>query len=164
MIDTKFYCIKIIYYRVITSVKSITWNDGYYDNGGTWASCNSSWLTWSDATSCLTWSDMFLNSTTKLCQRCPSGQYFDTPRQTWQSWGSSWIDKWAYQSFWFQWGSSQYFDLSAMKCVTAWNSTTQISFNDTQFQNIPVCRGTSYYVNPNSTQIVELGTKQYPYK
>ena len=143
---------------------SATWTDGYFDNSGTWTKWNSSWLTWANAASCLTCNEMILNSTTGLWERCPNGQYFDTPRQTCQSWGTSWIDKWAYQSFWFQWNSTQSFDLTQLKWVTTCNSTTQISFKDSQFQNLQVCRDNNYYVNPSSTQIIELGTKQYPYK
>lgn len=31
-------------------------------------------------------------------------------------------------------------------------------------QGLRVCRDFNYYVNPNSTELVELGTKKYPYK
>lgn len=30
--------------------------------------------------------------------------------------------------------------------------------------NIPLCRSFNYYVNPQSTSVVELGTKEHPYK
>ena len=33
-----------------------------------------------------------------------------------------------------------------------------------QVHNLTFCRGYDYYVNPDSTEILELGTKQYPYK
>ena len=107
---------------------------------------------------------MKLNPTTKLCERWPEGQYFDTPRQLWENWGTSCIDKWAYQSQWFNWNSTQSFDLNKLKCVNSWNSLSQIKFIDEQFHNISVWRDNSYYVNPESVEIIELGTLKYPYK
>ena len=51
-----------------------------------------------------------------------------------------------------------------MECVTECNTSTQIAINDTQFDNIPICRDFKYYVNPDSDNIVELGTIDHPYK
>ena len=51
-----------------------------------------------------------------------------------------------------------------MECVAECNASTQIAINDTQFDNMPICRDFEYYVNPDSDSIIELGTKDYPYK
>jgi len=41
---------------------------------------------------------------------------------------------------------------------------SQISINDTQLGNIPLCRSFTYYVDPSSMSTTELGTLQHPYK
>ena len=51
-----------------------------------------------------------------------------------------------------------------MKWVTECDASTQIAINDTQFDNIQICRNFDYYVNPDSDSIVELGTINHPYK
>ena len=51
-----------------------------------------------------------------------------------------------------------------MQCVTECSQDTQIAINDTQFDNRLICRSFEYYVDPESEAIVELGTKDYPYK
>ena len=51
-----------------------------------------------------------------------------------------------------------------MECVKECNTSTQITINDTQFDNIPICRDYEYYINPDSDKIVELGTIDHPYK
>ena len=158
-----FYEAKHIF-RLWNVAQSISCNDGYFNNNGVWSLCHPSWLTCSNSTSCLTWYDMILNPTTKLCERWPDGQYFNIPKQLCEDWGNSWIDKWAYQSHWFEWGDSQRFDLTKLTCVDLWDSENQITFQDVQFHNISVWRDNMYYVNPESIEIIELGTKKYPYK
>jgi hypothetical protein len=39
-----------------------------------------------------------------------------------------------------------------------------VPLNNTQTGNKAYCRGSKYYVNPDSTEVVELGSKKYPYK
>ena len=41
---------------------------------------------------------------------------------------------------------------------------SQISINDTQLGNIPLCRSFTYYVDPSSMSTTELGTSEHPYK
>ena len=50
-----------------------------------------------------------------------------------------------------------------MECVTECEPD-EIAVNDEQFWNKPFCRGFNYYVDPDSTEVIELGTKSYPYK
>ena len=51
-----------------------------------------------------------------------------------------------------------------MQWVTHCDLNTQIAINDTQFDNRLICRDFDYYVNPDSDSIIELGTKDHPYK
>ena len=50
-----------------------------------------------------------------------------------------------------------------MSCVSAC-ADNQLQMTGEQVHNLTFCRGYDYYVNPDSTEILELGTKQYPYK
>ena len=50
-----------------------------------------------------------------------------------------------------------------MSWIDDWASN-QVYINDPQLRNIDICRSLEYYVDPDGDEIVELGTKQYPYK
>lgn len=45
-----------------------------------------------------------------------------------------------------------------------WEQDTQILIQNPQLQDIPVWRDFEYYVNANSQSLVEVGTKDHPYK
>ena len=40
----------------------------------------------------------------------------------------------------------------------------QINMTDSQVHNLKFCRNKNIYVNPDSIEILELGTRKYPYK
>ena len=63
-----------------------------------------------------------------------------------------------------QWNSTQVLDLTSYTCVNSWNTTTSVLISDSQFGISSFWRSFDYYVDPSSTSIVELGTKQFPYK
>ena len=92
------------------------------------------------------------------------GEYYSDPVNSWLSWNGSWRSAWAYQSIWMQWNSTQVFDLASFSCVDSWNSTTSVLISDSQLAISSVCRGFDYYVDPISTEVIELGTLQYPFK
>ena len=71
---------------------------------------------------------------------------------------------WAYQAICRQWNSTQILDLTSYTWVSACNSTTSVNITDSQYGITSVCRGFNYYVDPTSSSVVELGTKQFPYK
>ena len=51
-----------------------------------------------------------------------------------------------------------------MKCVLKCNDTEYIvESSNSQFQ-LKICRNGEYYIDPSSTEIIELGTKKFPYK
>ena len=74
------------------------------------------------------------------------------------------MSKCAYQESCIECPSEQYLDLDTQEWITECNTKTQITINDTQFENRPICRSFKYYVNPDSESVVEFGTKAYPYK
>ncbi|CAI2380520.1 unnamed protein product [Moneuplotes crassus] len=149
--------------NLITYCLSATCPDGSYDNSGSCAQCHSSCATCSNGTECLTCDEQILNPSTKLCEPCPEGEYFDTPRQLCQSCGSSCLDKCAYQTSCFDCPAGQALNLSSMTCVTSCESN-QTKIEDVQFRSIAFCRDNQYYVDPSSAEIIELGIKNYPYK
>ena len=162
---SSYLALLFIHYFIKFAKSATSWSDGYYLNSGSWVKCNSSWLTWKNGTSWVTWSpNMFLNATTTLCQLWLSGMFYSAPLNQCLSWGTSCLDACAYQSTWFDWTSGQYYDLTARTWVSIWNTTTQIAITDTQFGSKPIWRDFNYYVDSSSLEIVELGTKKYPYK
>ena len=109
-------------------------------------------------------SSMFLNKTTFLWEFWLDGMFYSTPVQRWDSCGDSWNDKWAYRNKWFECSSGSYYDLDASAWVQTWRSEFQITIVNNQFGDKPICRGFNYYVDSGSTQTIELGTINYPYK
>ena len=63
----------------------------------------------------------------------------------------------------YKWPAGMMFDLTLFTWVSNCTST-QVYINDPAMRNIPICRDTVFYVNPDSIQPIELGTKKYPYK
>ena len=137
---------------------------GYYEISSAWYLWDSTCKTWSNATACMTWeSTMFLNTTTNLWQNCPDSQYYDSTSEVWRDWNGKCTVSWSYQRMWFLWTGSQYYDLETLQCVDACDSS-KVSVNKTQFQSIPIWKSTNIYVDPTSTSVTELGTKDNPYK
>ena len=155
----------LIQYLLKYAKTATSWSNGYYLSSGSWLKWNSSWLTWTNGTAWVTWSpSMFLNSTSSLWQLCSSGMFYSAPLNQCLNWGSSWLNAWAYQSTCFDCTTGQYYDLTAQTCVANWNGSTQIAITDSQFGSKPIWRSFDYYVDSSSLEIIELGTKKYPYK
>ena len=106
---------------------------------------------------------MYLNSTTKLCQTCAIGEYFDATVNAWRSWDGSWLKGCSYQKNWFVWPTGQYYDLDSKEWVDSCAANT-ISVNRQSYQGIPIWKSLNIYVDPTSSSIIELGTKSDPYK
>ena len=165
MFKAVFLCFFICY---LIKIVEADWADGYYDNKGTCAAWQSTCLTCTNATTWTSWRNRILNTTTLQWDLWPDGQFYSDPLSKWLDWSGSWIGQWAYQMKWFDCSSyaSQgltMFSLSQMKCVNNWSST-EVPINDPQLRGFSLWRKLVYYVNPESTEIVELGTLKYPYK
>ena len=108
----------------------------------------------------------YILATTQLWnyQKCKIGEYFSDSSSSWSSWGISWKGKWAYQSHWFSSWPGEFIDLDTMQWVPQCDTSTQIQINDTRMHNVPLWRSLTYYLNPLSTSLVELGTLKHPYK
>ena len=138
-------------------------SDGYFDNNGTCSKCQTSWFTWDNSYECTSWSNRILNPATKLWEAWPDGTFFTEALSEWLDWKGSWTGQWASQNMWFDWSGNTadnltYFSISQMKCVNAW-STNEVFIQDPQLRNFRLWRSLDYYVDPDSMEILELGTK-----
>ena len=148
----------------IVFVQGLICENGYFDDLGICTPCLDSWLTWVDNVtwkSCL--DSMFLNATSNLWELCVDGEYFNPTSQTWLPWSGSCNGRWAYQSFCFDCSVGEFYDLEKMGWVRSWG-VGSISISDEQLWSKPVWRSFNYYVDPSSTQIIELGTRAFPFK
>jgi hypothetical protein len=50
-----------------------------------------------------------------------------------------------------------------LSCVLACKDT-QLEISSNQYNIDKICRSTNFYVDPNSSKMIELGTKEYPYR
>ena len=106
--------------------------------------------------------DFYLNNTTKKWQLWSYGEYYDSTLDVCQDCSDRCSGKCKYQSSCFSCSADEYFDLEQMKCVNEWIDSLPII--NSYFNDIPICRSYNYYVDPESNEITELGTIDYPYK
>ena len=112
-----------------------------------------------------TWfGNSFWNSTSLAWQSWNYGDYYAEPVGKCVSCEGSWNTLWAYQAKCMQWNSTQVFDLTSYKWIDAWNQTNSINIADSQFTISSVWRGFDYFVDSTSSSMIELGTKQFPFK
>ena len=159
---TKIYWIFILISFLIVEGK--TWKDGFFDDPGIWVPCLDICQTCTNITSWESCPDsLFLNTTSNLCEQCVDGKYFNPTSQSWLSCDGSCHGRCVYQSFCFDWPDGKFFDLEKMGWVSNWG-TDSIQILDEQLWSKPLWRGFNYYVDPSSTEILELGTKAFPFK
>ena len=68
-----------------------------------------------------------------------------------------------YRLQWFECPTPQIFNLETLSWVASWN-IDEILIDSVNIHGLKVCRKLVYYVNPHSEQILELGTRNFPYK
>ena len=155
-------------------------SDGYFWSESQWFECHGSCKTWNSYGTCTecdtnysmnskAYYDFHSNeclATTGLCDwsAWSDGEFYSDSLEGCGVWSSSWSSLWAYQTHWFQWPSGEMLDLDTLSWVTSCDTDTQIEINDAQLQSIQLCRSLTYYVNPLSTSVTELGTQKHPYK
>ena len=109
---------------------------------------------------------MFLNKSTQLWTFWDEGQYYDFTYEIWRNWDGKWDGYCMGQNKWFTWNESsdiKVFDLESMECISEWSST-KLQILNPQYSIDSIWRLPQYYVDPLSTEIIELGTIKYPYK
>ena len=148
----------------LKNTNALTWSEGYFANGTECSSWDESWLTCNNSTKCATWVNyMFLNLTTGLCQFWSEGEYYDYTSEVCRSWAGKWTGIWQYQSQCFTCQSGMIYDIELMKWVSSCDSS-KIQLKDSQYSLSEICRTPNFYIDPQVSQIIELGTQKYPYK
>ena len=139
------------------------WSTGYYLFSGSCQKWMDIWVDWVDGTS---WTacpnNMYLDSSNQW-KLWENGEYYDSTSQIWRSCNGNCKNLWAYQSFCFDCPSGQNFHLKKMTWIESWDSSS-IPITDAQFWGKSIWREFNYYINPNSQEIIELGTQAYPFK
>ena len=143
------------------------WIDGYHQDGDYWRPWHYSWKTCSNSTVWETCEkSQFLStepSTNGLWVSWDYGEYYDTTVEEWRLWNGSCNDNWRYQSNCLECPPDEILDLNTFTWVPSWGSETK--FIESDQLNLPsIWRGYDYYVDPFSEEVVELGTKAFPYK
>ena len=69
----------------------------------------------------------------------------------------------AYRLECFQCSGTQVYDLESMKCVDSCPDD-EIRIESDLIHSLKVCRKSEYYIDGHSNEILELGTRAYPYK
>ena len=136
---------------------------GYFLDFDTWTPWMDSCTECDNSTEWTAWNDNMYLDSSNHCTFCSDGEYYDSTAKLCRPCNNSWINKCAYQLKWFSWDSGQFFDLKKMMWVSSWDANS-IAITDDQLWGFSVWRYFNYYVNPNSQEIIELGTKAYPYK
>ena len=106
---------------------------------------------------------MFLNSTSGYCTFCADGEYYDDTFEQCRSWEGKWTGDWAYQTTCFECTNGEMLDTDTLTWVTECNSP-KITIDDSQFTIGPICRGNNFYVDPESSSILEIGSRENPYR
>ena len=99
-------------------------------------------------------------------EACPDGQYYNSNINMWGPWGDSWSGLCAYRDSCFSCSGDQLFDIESM----SWVTECSVDYFETNYtfesdsSTITMCRPLTYYVNPDSERMMELGTIEYPFK
>ena len=131
---------------------------GYFNNNDVCTQWATSWYTCTNATEWASCYNRILNSSTKLWEFCPYGQFFSPQISKCINWDGSWSEEWGYQTECYAWPTGMMFDLTQLKWVSSCTSS-QVFIQDPLLRNIPIWRDTVYYVDAGSIQPIELGTK-----
>ena len=160
----KFYYLLIfliwtsINYFQIFHVNAASCATGYFSQNGVWIQWATPWYTCTNATEWASCYNRILNSSTKLWEFCPYGQFFSLQIKRCISWEGSWSEEWGYQIECYTWSTGMMFDLTQLKWVSSCMSS-QVFIQDPLLRNIPIWRDTVYYIDSESIQPIELGTK-----
>ena len=106
---------------------------------------------------------MFLNTTTGLWQFWLSGEYYDYTSEVCRSWAGKCTGIWQYQPQCFVCPSGEFYDLELMTWVSSCGSS-KIQLSNSQYSIIGIWRSPNIYIDPQVSQIIELGTQKYPYR
>ena len=133
--------------------------DGY--NCRKW---DDSWKTCTDSSKWLSWEKyMILDDISGLWKFWGVNQYFDPTYEIWRSWDSKWTGDCMGRKICFTCNNSYVFDLEQATWVQNWNISKHY-ITGAQYSIKAIWRESNFYINPYSSEVIELGTQKYPYK
>ncbi|CAI2360922.1 unnamed protein product [Moneuplotes crassus] len=106
---------------------------------------------------------MFINTDSGLCMNCDEGQYFDRVSMSCQLCGSSCAYDCIHQPSCFNCPEDQFLDLETLSCVDICD-TKKISVKSEHLNLNKVCKNPSIFIDHFSSEVLELGTRAYPYR
>jgi hypothetical protein len=106
---------------------------------------------------------MLLNIISKKWEIWMMGKYMDITSGECRDWNSNWNKLWSYQKSCFECDSNQFLDVDTLSCVTTCQDG-QLEISNNQFNVGKIWRSLNFYVDPTSGKMLELGTKEYPYR
>lgn len=149
--------------------------DGYYPDANFCRPCSesanpllgTSWKQCSQPGEWDTWEDyMFYNPSTRSCEFCPDGEFYSQTSSTCEVWTSC-DGACKSQISCLQCSPGELLDLETLTWGTTCNG---IILDGPMFSVGPIWRNLAstlmiqYYVDPHSSEVLELGTYQYPFR
>ncbi|CAI2374896.1 unnamed protein product [Moneuplotes crassus] len=138
--------------------------EGYYNYNKGCMPCDSSCKTCSDESTCESCETfMKFDDTTLLCTHCFEDEYFDPTLRICRNCMDTCEGHCNSRSECTTCSVGESLDLDTLTCVTDCQSS-QIKLEGHHLSVQSACRTPYYYVDPLSTEVLELGTLHYPYR
>ncbi|CAI2370232.1 unnamed protein product [Moneuplotes crassus] len=139
-------------------------SEGFFKYNQGCKPCNSSCKTCSDDTSCDSCeSFMTLDPASSLCAHCADDEYYDTRSESCKSCMDTCLGVCSYRKTCMTCAPGQSLDIQTLECVDDCQ-VSQIKLEGPSLSVPSACRTPDYYVDPLSTEILELGTREHPYR
>ncbi|CAI2368858.1 unnamed protein product [Moneuplotes crassus] len=138
--------------------------DGYFEYGKGCMPCDSSCKTCSDSTACDSCEEfMRFDTDTSLCTHCGEDEYFDETLKVCRNCDGTCFGRCNSRLECIICDPGKSLDLDTLACVTDCQPS-QIEIKGHNLFIERACRSPEYYVDPTSFEIIELGTRKYPYR
>ena len=149
---------------ICKNAQTTNWSPGWFSNGANWYQWDVSCKTWADSTGWMTCEKyMYYDNITKMWVFCQEGQYYDSTYQLCRNCDGKWTGNCKYQKQCFTWTEPKILDLETITCVDSCDSS-KMAIQSSQYSLSKIWRALKYYVDPLSSEMIELGTIIYPYR
>ncbi|CAI2365358.1 unnamed protein product [Moneuplotes crassus] len=138
--------------------------DGFYKDQLKCIPCDSSCKTCSNSDSCDTCEEyMFISQDTNMCKYCDEGQYFDRVSISCKPCGDSCAYDCIHQPSCLGCSEEQFLDLETLSCLKICDPN-KIELKSEHLNHKNVCKNPEIFIDHLSQEILELGTRAYPYR
>lgn len=153
----------VLVFLSLLRVASAQCLDGYFDDDGICQMCHESCATCENEFSWTAWVNRIFNITSGLWEICEEGKYYSESDEQWILWSTNCADLCAYNVGCFECNSGEFYDLDSRTCIEECSSE-KLKINNPMLRSLNICRSLNYYVDNQSIKVLELGTKDFPYK